>query len=92
MCTHSTENISNNKEAKNVRSREIFSKIFSFYRLYIEQQIPRLVDKNRRKMYYLGRKKRHTVKNQLTVNNRGFIIHKANHHKKGRRHDYIFNI
>ena len=54
-----------------------------------EQQIPRPVDKERRKMYYsLGKKKRHTVKNQLMVNNhRGYIIHKANH-KKGKRHDY----
>ena len=24
------------------------------------------------------------------VNNRGYIIHKANHHKKGQRHDYDF--
>jgi len=38
-------------------------------------------------MYYSGKKKKHTVKNQVTVNNRGFIIHKANH-KKGKRHDY----
>jgi hypothetical protein len=53
-----------------------------------EQQIPRPVDKERRKIYYSGKKKRHTVKNQLLVNNRGYIIHKANHHKKGRRHDY----
>jgi hypothetical protein len=47
-----------------------------------EQQIPRPVDKERRKMYYSGKKKRHTVKNQITVNNRGYIIHEANH-KKG---------
>jgi hypothetical protein len=52
-----------------------------------EQQIPRPKDKRRRKAYYLGKKKRHTVKNQLVVNNQGYIIHKANH-KKGRRHDY----
>jgi hypothetical protein len=52
-----------------------------------EQQIPRPVDKNRRKTFYSGKKKRHTVKNQITVNNRGFIIQKAGH-KKGRRHDY----
>ena len=53
-----------------------------------EQQIPRPVNKERRKMYYSGKNKRHTVKNQLTVNNhRGYIIHKANH-KKGNRHDY----
>ncbi len=52
-----------------------------------EQQIPRPVDKIRRKMYYSGKKKMHTVKNQLVVNNRGYIFHKADH-KKGHRHDY----
>ncbi len=54
-----------------------------------EQQIPRPVDKNKRKMYYSGKKKRHTVKTQLMVNNHGYIIHKTDH-KKGKRHDYIF--
>ncbi len=39
-------------------------------------------------MYYSGKKKRYTiVKNQITVNNRGYILHKV-HHKKGRKHDY----
>ena len=38
-------------------------------------------------MYYSGKKKRHTIKNQLMVNNPGLIIHKLNH-KKGKRHDY----
>jgi hypothetical protein len=58
-----------------------------------EQQISRPKDKRRYKVYYSGKKKRHTiVKNQIVVNNQGYIIHKANHHKKGRRHDYIFNI
>ena len=52
-----------------------------------EQQIPRPVDKDRRKSYYSGKKKRHTVKNQIMVNNHGYIIHKLGH-KKGRRHDY----
>ncbi|MER5176424.1 MAG: transposase family protein [Candidatus Nitrosocosmicus sp.] len=47
------------------------------------------VDKDRRKIFYSGKKKRHTVKNQLMVNNRGYILHKAAH-KKGKRHDYIF--
>jgi hypothetical protein len=56
-----------------------------------EQQISRSVDKNKRKIFYTGKKKRHTIKNQLMVNNRGYILHKAAH-KKGRRHDYIFNI
>ena len=49
-----------------------------------EQQIPRPVDKRKRDSYYSGKKKRHTIKNQLVVNNHGIIIHKT-HHKKGRR-------
>ncbi len=52
-----------------------------------EQQIPRPVDKKRKKEYYSGKKKKHTVKTQLMVNNQGFIMHKVGH-KKGRRHDY----
>ncbi len=52
-----------------------------------EQQIPRPVDKNRRKIFYSGKKKRHTIKNQITVNNRGYILHKVRY-KKGRKHDY----
>ena len=41
-----------------------------------EQQIPRPIDNKRRDAYYSGKKKRHTVKTQIMVNNRGFIIHK----------------
>jgi hypothetical protein len=57
-----------------------------------EQQIPRPIDRERKKIFYSsGKKKRHTVKNQITVNSRGYILHKVCY-KKGRRHDYIFNI
>jgi hypothetical protein len=52
-----------------------------------EQQIPRPENRRRRKTYYSGKKKRHTVKTQLVVNNKGIIIHKTGH-KKGHRHDY----
>ena len=52
-----------------------------------EQQIPRPVDKQRRKIFYSGKRKRHTVKNQITVNNCGYILHKVGY-KKGRKHDY----
>jgi hypothetical protein len=49
-------------------------------------------DNKRRKVYYSGKKKRHTtVKTQIMVNNHGLVIHKAGY-KKGRRHDYILNI
>jgi hypothetical protein len=52
-----------------------------------EQQIPRPTDNNRKTIFYSGKKKKHTVKTQLMVNNRGFIIHKTGH-KKGSSHDY----
>jgi hypothetical protein len=53
-----------------------------------EQSIPRPVGNERRKLYFSGKKKRHTVKNQLMVNNhRGNILHKIGY-KKGRKHDY----
>ena len=67
-----------------------FPGFLSFIDSTEQQSIPRPKDKDRRKMYYSGKKKRYTIKNQLMmVNNRGYILHKANH-KKGRRHDYIF--
>ena len=41
-----------------------------------EQQIlPRPIDNNRRETFYSDKKKRHTVKTQLIVNNKGIIIH-----------------
>ena len=52
-----------------------------------EQEIPRPKDKRKRKTHYSGKKRRHTVKTQLTVNKNGLIIHKTNH-AHGRRHDY----
>ena len=42
-------------------------------------------------MYYSGKKKRHTtVKNQLMVNNQGYVIHKLGHTKGRRDDDYDF--
>jgi hypothetical protein len=53
-----------------------------------EQQIPRPIDKIQLKAYYSDKKKRHTiVKNQIRVNNCGYILHKIRY-KKGRKHDY----
>ncbi len=42
-----------------------------------EQYILRPIDKTKRNMYYSGKKKRHTVKNQIVVNDPDLIIHKA---------------
>jgi hypothetical protein len=52
-----------------------------------EQEIPRpKKDAKKRKTHYSGKKRRHTVKTQLTVNSNGLIVHKTNH-ARGRRHD-----
>ena len=76
--------------SKRLRTPEEVEKIFPGFLSFIdctEQQIPRPKNKTRRKAYYSGKKKRHTVNTQLMVNNQGIIIHKTGH-KKGKRHDY----
>lgn len=52
-----------------------------------EQEIPRPKNKRKRKTHYSGKRKKHTVKTQLTVNKQGLIIHKTSH-VKGSMHDY----
>jgi len=52
-----------------------------------EQEIPRPKDKGKRRTHYSGKKKRHTVKTQITVNVDGLIVHKTPH-VRGSRHDY----
>ena len=52
-----------------------------------EQPIPRPKNKKKRKTHYSGKKKRHTIKNQITINLNGEIIHKPPH-SPGRRNDY----
>lgn len=52
-----------------------------------EQEIPRPKNKRRRKNYYSGKKKKHTVKTQIMVNKKGVILHKTKH-VNGKKHDY----
>ena len=52
-----------------------------------EQEIPRPGDRERRRTHYSGKKKRHTVKTQITLNAEGLILHKTQH-ARGSRHDY----
>jgi hypothetical protein len=53
-----------------------------------EQEIPRHKNKHKRKIHYSGKKKRHFVKTQLTVNKQGLIVHKSPH-AKASTHDYV---
>jgi hypothetical protein len=52
-----------------------------------EQEIPRPHGKRKQKTHYSGKRKKHTVKTQLTVNKKGLIVHKTSH-VKGSMHDY----
>jgi hypothetical protein len=52
-----------------------------------EQEIPRPKDKAKRRTHYSGKRKRHTVKTQITVNADGLILHRTPH-ARGSRHDY----
>jgi len=53
-----------------------------------EQGIPRPKNKRRRKNYYSGKKKKHTVKTQIMVNKKGVILHKTKH-VRGRSHPSV---
>ena len=77
-------------KTKRLRTPEEVEKYFPGFMAFTDctdQQIPRPVDKRRKKNFYSGIKKKHAVKTQLMVNNQGTIIHKTNY-KKGSRHDY----
>jgi hypothetical protein len=76
---------------KRLRTPDEIEKYFPGFMSFIdstEQQIPRPKDnKRKRTLFYSGKKRRHTVKNQFMVNNHGYILHKIGY-KKGKRHDY----
>ena len=69
---------------------EVEEEYFPGFKAFVdstEQEIPRPKNKKRKKSYYSGKKKKHTVKTQYMVNSEGLILHKTEH-KKGRKHDY----
>ena len=75
-----------------MRTVEEVEKYFPEFKAFIdatEQEIQRPKDKNKKRNYYSGKKKKkHTVKTQLMVNKEGKILYKSRHHNKGRQHDY----
>jgi len=55
-------------------------KLFPGFAAFIDatkQEIPRPKNKRKRKTHYSGKKKKPTVKTQLTVNKQGLIVHKT---------------
>jgi hypothetical protein len=81
------------KEHDKVRRLETVNEIeamFPGFKAFLdatEQEIPRPHSKRKRKTHYSGKKKKHTVKTQLTVNKEGLIVHKTRH-VRGSMHDY----
>lgn len=76
-------------QTRRLRTIEEVEQFFPGFKAFVdatEQEIPRPSDKARRKTHYSGKKKKHTVKTQLTVNSNGLIVHRTNH-ARGRRHD-----
>lgn len=53
-----------------------------------EQPIPRPKNGLSRRLYYSGKRKKHTVKNLYTVNQKGLIVYKTRHNQMGKKHDY----
>lgn len=78
------------KKVRRIGDMDELLKYFPEMKAFIdatEQEIPRPKNKRRRKNYYSGKKKKHTVKTQIMVNKKGVILHKTRH-VPGRRHDY----
>lgn len=77
---------------RRLRTVEEVEQYFPGFKAFVdctEQEIPVPADQTKRKKYYSGKKKKHTVKTQLMVNKKGEILYKSDHHKEGRQHDYM---
>jgi len=78
------------KKARRLQTLDEIEAMFPGFKAFLdatEQEIPRPKSKRKRKTHYSGKKKRHTVKTQITVNKDGLIVHKTRH-GRGRTHDY----
>src|SRR3989304_1568623 len=79
-----------NDKVKRLQTVEEIEAMFPGFKAFLdatEQEIPRPKAKRKRKTHYSGKKKKHTVKTQITVNQKGVIVHKTGH-AKGSTHDY----
>ena len=78
------------QKVRRLRTIDEVEEVFPGFKAFLdatEQEIPRPKSKRKRKTHYSGKKKRHTVKTQITVNKTGLIVHKTRH-AHGSRHDY----
>ncbi len=79
------------KVTKRLKTKEEVEEYFPGFMAFTdctEQPIPRPKNKKKRKLYYSGKRKKHTVKNLYTANQKGLLIYKTKRRQRGRRHDY----
>ena len=79
------------KVTRRLNTKEEVEKYFPGFMAFTdcsEQPIPRPKDRKRKRKFYSGKKKKHTVKNLYTANQKGLIIYKTKHKQRGRKHDY----
>ena len=89
-CIPLPKKLYNHTKRRRLRTIEEVEEYFPGFKAFVdctEQEIPRPKNKRKRKSYYSGKKKRHTVKTQYMVNSEGLSVHKTDH-EKGRIHDY----
>jgi hypothetical protein len=70
---------------------EVEEEYFPGFKAFIdssEQEIPRPKDRRKRKSYYSGKKKKHTVKTQYMVNSEGILLLHKTGHDHARINDY----
>jgi len=80
-----------NERIRRLQTIDEIEALFPGFKAFLdatEQEIPRPKAKRKRKTHYSGKKKKHTVKTQITVNKDGLIVHKTAH-VKGSTHDYV---
>ena len=77
---------------KRLKTREEVEEYFPGFLAFTDctiQPIPRPAkNRKKRRLYYSGKKKKHTVKNLYTANQKGLLIYKTKRRQRGRRHDY----
>lgn len=77
------------RKARRASTLEEFLLFYPDAKIFVDatkQEIPRPKHKRRRKSHYSGKKKKHTVKTQITVNKKGLILHNTRH-ARGSKHD-----
>ena len=80
-----------NDKVRRLQTVDEIEAMFPGFKVFLdatEQEIPRPKNKRKRKAHCSGKKKKHTVKTQIAVNENGLIVHKTGH-VKGSTHDYV---